>query len=198
MKCIIIATGFLGSGKTTFLKELIEYTLKRNAKIALIVNEIGEIGIDNQYMKQLGFNVWELFGGCVCCTLAAGLENAINQLENDYNPDMIFIEPSGMADPQSALNAISNYGVDRNEIKNYFVFDISRFDMFEEVIFPLIITSIKQADFVLLNKLQYADEKTKKKAYELIKINNPNVEIIEIVTPNLVNQQVKKTLEGLI
>ncbi|NTW72699.1 MAG: GTP-binding protein [Eubacteriaceae bacterium] len=177
---IVLATGFLGSGKTTFIKQLIDDLSSKDTKIALIVNEIGEIGIDNLFMKQLGYNIWELFGGCICCTLSSGLESTLIQLESEYDPELIIIEPSGAADPYNTINALLNHGYPREDIINFFILDMARFDMFVEIMSPLFIGSLKQADVVLINKIKYADEKSLKEADEIISKENEDSTVINI------------------
>ncbi|AOT70991.1 GTP-binding protein [Geosporobacter ferrireducens] len=154
---VLLVFGFLGSGKTTFIIQLAECFARYNKRAALIVNEVGEIGIDNQYMKQLGYNVWEIFGGCICCTLSSSLENTLEELEKNYNPDMIIIEPSGAAEPKTIYDTLVYAGLDQNKIHNFFVLDPTRIDMFEEILSPLLFSSLKLSDIVIINKLDLAD-----------------------------------------
>ena len=74
-----------------------------------MVNEIGEIGIDNQFMRQLDLDVWELFNGCICCTLTADLVTTLQRLDAAYAPDLVIVEPAGAADPKNLLRALPYY-----------------------------------------------------------------------------------------
>ena len=85
MKLLIIA-GFLGSGRTTLLLEVARRLVAVPQKIAIIENEVGEIGIDGKYLHQKGLQVQELFGGCVCCTLSADLVSTLEKIEKLYQP----------------------------------------------------------------------------------------------------------------
>lgn len=164
---VIFISGFLGAGKTTFALKMVEFLSKENLKIALIVNEAGEIGIDNQYFKQLGHNVWELFGGCICCSLSAGLEKTIKELEENYRPDVVIIEPSGAADPNAVYNTLVAY-VEKEQVTNFFILDPTRIEMFEAILAPLLHSSLRLANVVIVNKLNLATADDLKKCKQLI------------------------------
>jgi uroporphyrinogen-III decarboxylase len=87
---LLLFTGFLGSGKTTLVIRLARFAVEHGQKVAILVNEIGEVGIDNQLMRRLDLNVWELLGGCICCTLSADLVSTLQELPAKkclLNPD---------------------------------------------------------------------------------------------------------------
>lgn len=197
MSKIFLVSGFLGSGKTTFIKALVEYFSATELKTALVINEMGEIGIDNRYMKRLGHNIWELFGGCICCTLAAGLVNTLEQLKK-YEPDVILIEPSGEAEPKITIDALINMGIDRSDIKNFFLLDTTRLEMFMAVLQPLIFSSIDEADVILINKSELVDDSTVKEAYKIVQERRPDVLIIKTDKNNLINEDVTGLLEKLL
>lgn len=171
---IVLVSGFLGSGKTTFIVKLVESLAQRKIKAALIVNEAGEIGIDNQYMKHLGYNVWEIFGGCICCTLAVSLEDTLQELEKNYRPDVIIIEPSGAANPETIYNSLSGLGIAKERITNFFILDPTRIEMFLEILAPLLISSLELADCVLINKIDLADWESVEKCRELTVTYGPH------------------------
>jgi G3E family GTPase len=98
MKCIIIG-GFLGSGKTTLIQKLVEHSGKQGQKTAVIVNEIGEIGIDGDTISEGKTEIREITSGCVCCTLRVSMEYTLRNLMASYNPDTVIIEPTGIAFP---------------------------------------------------------------------------------------------------
>jgi len=97
---LIILTGFLGSGKTSFLQHFIEYQTQRHRFVAVIQNEIGEIGLDG---KLLDYTVTEIDEGCVCCSLAGNLKRAVHGILENFSPDYIILETSGLANPLSLL-----------------------------------------------------------------------------------------------
>lgn len=110
MKCIIIG-GFLGSGKTTTIRRLVEHLGKQEQKTAVIVNEIGEIGIDGDTISGGKIETREITSGCVCCTLRISLEYTLRSLMESYNPDTIVIEPTGIAFPEQIKNNIEDMGI---------------------------------------------------------------------------------------
>ncbi|NTW71519.1 MAG: cobalamin biosynthesis protein P47K [Eubacteriaceae bacterium] len=197
MSKIILASGFLGSGKTTFIKELIEYISLKQIKAALIINEVGEIGVDNRYMKQLGYNIWELFGGCICCTLASGLESTLKQLE-EYDPDVIVIEPSGAAEPGITIKALQEFGVHRGDIYNFFILDPTRLDMFLAVLSPLFLASINKADFILVNKIELVDEQVMKDTYNILREQSVDCPVIKIYKDSYMNQELKEKIDNIL
>lgn len=168
---LLIISGFLGSGKTTLIIKLAEAASKEGLKVAILVNEIGEIGIDNQLMRQLDFNVWELLGGCICCTMAGDILETLGKLEKDHTPDLVITEPSGAADPQNLTTALDLYR-GKKALNRYQValLDPLRLDMLMEILTPLTTSTIMNADMVCINKadvatndeLTYAREVTKK------------------------------------
>ena len=87
-----IISGFLGAGKTTFIKELIS-KVYGDEKIVLIENEFGEIGIDGLFMKESGIEVTEMNSGCICCTLVGDFSKALKKVREEFSPDRIIIEP---------------------------------------------------------------------------------------------------------
>jgi len=90
---LLMITGFLGSGKTTLVVELVEAAIAQGQRVAILVNEIGEVGIDDQLLRQLGLNVWEMVNGCICCTLAAEVNpNArviTTSVRKDLSPQLL-------------------------------------------------------------------------------------------------------------
>jgi G3E family GTPase len=100
---LIILTGFLGSGKTSFLQHYIEYQTQRSRFVAVIQNEIGEVGLDG---KLLDYRVTEIDEGCVCCSLVGNLKRAIQGILESFSPDTIILETSGLANPKNLLDEL--------------------------------------------------------------------------------------------
>src|SRR5210317_1406548 len=98
MKLLIIA-GFLGSGKTTLLLQVAKHLAAASKRIAIIENEMGEVGVDGDYLTLEGLHVQELLGGCICCTLAAGLVGTLEKVERLFQPDLVILEATGSARP---------------------------------------------------------------------------------------------------
>ncbi|MDR3562808.1 MAG: GTP-binding protein [Negativicutes bacterium] len=154
---LLLITGFLGSGKTTLVIRLAKAAVAQKQRTAILVNEIGEIGIDNQLMRQLDLNVWELLGGCICCTLSGDLVSTLQQLDGDYHPDLVLLEPSGAADPAGVLRALPYYqGSPLESTRKIAILDPLRLGFLYEVMTPLITSTIEQADLVLVSKCDLA------------------------------------------
>ncbi|HUV25388.1 MAG TPA: GTP-binding protein, partial [Methanomassiliicoccales archaeon] len=94
---MLIVTGFLGVGKTTLILRVIDSIAETGAKVAVIVNDFGEVNVDGKVMEKYGLDVQELSGGCICCTLGVSLIETIRTLALNFKPDLIVMEPSGIA-----------------------------------------------------------------------------------------------------
>ena len=156
MKLLIIA-GFLGSGKTTLLLEVARRLVAVPQKIAIIENEVGEIGIDGKYLHQEGLQVQELFGGCICCTLSADLVSMLQKVEDLFKPAVTIIEPTGLASPGDVLTTVRSCAPMVTDIKLVVLVDATRYKMLYEMLTPLITTQIQLADIVVINKIDRVD-----------------------------------------
>ena len=107
MTKIDIISGFLGAGKTTLIKKLIKEGFE-GEKIVLIENEFGEIGIDGGFLKDAGVQINEMNSGCICCSLVGDFGKALEQVLNDYTPDRIIIEPSGVGKLSDVMKAVAD------------------------------------------------------------------------------------------
>lgn len=107
---IDIISGFLGAGKTTFIKKLIQETFQ-GEKIVLIENEFGEIGVDSGFLQDAGIEIKEMNSGCICCSLVGDFASSLIEVITTYKPERIIIEPSGvgkLSDIEQAIKSISN------------------------------------------------------------------------------------------
>nr|WP_320026052.1 GTP-binding protein [uncultured Acetobacterium sp.] len=191
---LILFTGFLGSGKTSLLLKCAKYLARNKKKCAIIINEIGVIGIDNLQMKKLGYDVWELFGGCICCTLAISLEETIQQLMTDYKIEYILMEPSGAADPTSLYQPLFHSGFTAAQINNIFIMDPTRVEMFEAVLEPYLQSAIPLANHAVINKIDLGSEEEIKKSKQIIIKYNCKVLITEINLNELTENQIEQLL----
>lgn len=154
---LLLLSGFLGSGKTTFLIRVARRAAEAGARSAVVVNEIGEIGIDDHLMRRLGLNVWELASGCICCTLSADLGTTLRLLDEQYRPDLVLLEPSGAADPRNIGPLVSNYGGrPLQSITTATLVDPLRIEALFDVLQPLITAQIQAADVILVSKADVA------------------------------------------
>lgn len=154
---LLLVTGFLGSGKTSLILSLAHAAREAGRRVAVIVNEIGDIGIDNQLMRRLDLDVWELTNGCICCTLTADLVTTLHKLDEGYATELVIVEPSGAAEPANLLRAMPYYrGRPLESMRWIAVLDPLRLPMLLEVLTPLITAGIRQADVLIVSKADIA------------------------------------------
>jgi G3E family GTPase len=204
LKCIILG-GFLGSGKTTVLLSLAEYITGRLATatgrsqstgpaVAIIENEIGDVGIDNLLFEAASYKVTSLFSGCICCTLVSDLTLCVNDLAEEYKPAYIMIEATGMAYPDSIVNTIRKYSSACTEIISIVLVDAERWDENMEALDLMISRQIRNADVLLLNKTDtIIDEKKDVVLAELSAINQ-NARLFAVSARNDSLSDVWKTI----
>ena len=113
MTKIDIISGFLGAGKTTLIRKLIDEALK-GEQLVLIENEFGEIGIDSGFLKDAGVEITEMNSGCICCTLVGDFGKALDEVIAKYNPSRIVIEPSGVGKLSDVIKAVNDI-VEKND-----------------------------------------------------------------------------------
>jgi len=176
---ILVMAGFLGSGKTTAIIGLTEVIREYGLKVAIVVNEIGEIGIDNQVLKQLDFDVWELLSGCICCSLTGDLLQTLDKLASEYDVDLVIVEPSGAANPQQIIDALDTQSATAIEsVFTAVVIDPLRLDGLMEVLEPLISSQIKLADLIIISKADIASADDISKATKTAQNINPKVPLL--------------------
>ena len=190
---LVLLSGFLGSGKTTLVIKLAQEAVKRGQRVAILVNEIGEVGIDDQLMRQLDLNVWELLNGCICCTLSADLVTTLQQLDSEYSSDLVIIEPSGAADSRSILQALPYYrGRPLESMRTISVLDPLRLEMLLEVMTPLIVSQIQHADLVLVSKCDQANPEEVALAHRAAQAHNPAAQVLDFGLENPVDELLSK------
>ncbi|MBR4244022.1 MAG: GTPase [Candidatus Methanomethylophilaceae archaeon] len=153
---VYILGGFLGSGKTTLLMKLASMYTKRGLKTALLVNESGEIGVDGATLKAEGYDAIELPDGCICCSLSGTLQSALTNIEEDIDPDIIIIEPTGLALPHKVKELVRSSGIDSEGTYIIGISDVERFELLVSKKEEFIKRQMMGADFVLINKKDLA------------------------------------------
>jgi G3E family GTPase len=152
---MLIVAGFLGSGKTTLLLSIIERIIARTGKkVVIIVNDFGTVGIDGKIMSKYGLNIKELASGCICCTLGPDLLQTVQDIETEIAPDLLVIEPTGVADPSAIVSAMDFYqGNGIGRIISAVIVDASRFDVILKALGRPLTRQVETADLVLINKM---------------------------------------------
>jgi G3E family GTPase len=159
MKVIIIA-GFLGSGKTTLLLQMAKLFSSASKKTAIIENEIGEVGVDGDYLELEGLKVKQLLGGCICCTLSSGLVETLESLNLNYNPGTVMIEATGAADPKDIAGSLGLCRFKIQGIKIITIVDAGRYEMLMKMMTPLLSSQITAADVIVINKIDSVKSET--------------------------------------
>jgi len=192
---IIIIAGFLGSGKTTLLLSMARQLSTATQQLAIIENEIGEIGIDGQYLNHEGLQVQELLGGCICCTLSMGLIETLEKLNHLYQPALTIVEATGAAYPEAIVDTVRKCRFAVESVHVITLVDAARFDMLMKMMTPLLSAQIRDADTVILNKIdQVAPEVIGQIRQDIRELNTP----AEIHAVSLENQDLNSLMEQLI
>lgn len=173
--------GFLGSGKTTALMKIVDELVKRGDKVAIIVNDVGDISVDAKFIEAHGLKAKEISGGCICCQIAGTFAETVAQIYDTFKPDIIIVEPSGVAIPWG-LKRAAEYAEGKTEViiehaPVITLVDASRIDMLARAVKRLVETQIREADVCFVNKVDIATKEEVKKAEELIRGMNDTAEI---------------------
>jgi G3E family GTPase len=177
---VYILGGFLGSGKTTLLMKLASMYTRRGEKTALLVNESGEIGVDGATLKAEGYDAIELPNGCICCSLSGTLQSALKNIERDIDPDVIIVEPTGLALPHKVKELVRVSMIDADETFIIGVADVQRFEDLIKKKEEFFTMQMSHADFVLINKSDLAKEGQIEEITAWIKDKFPGKPIIAI------------------
>jgi G3E family GTPase len=199
MKIAQIA-GFLGSGKTTLLIEVAKLLVERGKKVAIVVNDVGEINVDFKIIEAYGLKARELSGGCICCEIAGNFANTLSLLYSNFNPDIVIVEPSGVAIPwglkRAAEYSEAEVPVTIEHAPVLTLVDATRIDTLMGTVRRLVVTQVREADVCLVNKVDAAQEEGIARAEELIRSVNPNCEIMRISTHQ--NKGVKEVADIIV
>jgi G3E family GTPase len=181
MKIAQIA-GFLGSGKTTFLIEVAKELVSRGHRIAIIVNDVGDINVDAKFIETYGLKAKEISGGCICCQIAGSFATTVATLYNTFKPDIIIVEPSGVAIPWG-LKRAAEYSEEEMDAKIEHapvvtLVDAVRIDELLNAVRRLVETQIREADIVFINKIDSATPEKIKRCEEFIRTVNTKAKIM--------------------
>ena len=197
MTKVDIFSGFLGAGKTTMIKKLVKEVFA-GKKIVLIENEFGEIGIDGGFLKDAGINITEMNSGCICCSLVGDFGKALKKVADEYHPDRIIIEPSGVGKLSDVRAAVENVADEADLVVNALVTvaDASKIKMYMKNFGEFYNNQIENAGAVILSRTQKLSEEKQLQAAELIREKNPNAVVITTPWDELTGEQIIKAIEG--
>lgn len=196
MTKVDIISGFLGAGKTTFIKELISKVYS-GEKMVLIENEFGEIGVDSRFMQDAGIEVTEMNSGCICCTLVGDFARALKQVVDTYHPDRIIIEPSGVGKLSDVAKAVSDMQEDAQiEVDSLItVVDGKKAKMYMKNFGEFFDNQIEYANTIVLSRTQMMDEAKLKECIELLREKKEEAAIVTTEWDKLSGDMIKAALE---
>ena len=177
---LILVAGFLGSGKTSLILELARRLVTASHQVAVIENEIGDVGIDGRYLADHGVPVRELFGGCVCCSLSVSLVDTLKQLQRSCDPDYVLLEPTGIAQPSDLVATVRRHAPWVNGIRVVTLLDAERYEMLTEVLGPMLGGQIAAADVVAVNKIDAVEPADVERAVADVRALRPSVPLVSI------------------
>ena len=195
MTKIDIFSGFLGAGKTTLIKKLITEAFA-GQQVVLIENEFGEIGIDGGFLKESGIQINELNAGCICCSLVGDFRTALQQVVEQYHPDRILIEPSGVGKLSDVTRAVEGVAEHLDVQLNSFVTvaDVNKVKMYMKNFGEFYDDQISHASCILLSRTQTASEEKIAAAVAMLREKNPTATIVTTAWDHLTGEQILKAM----
>lgn len=179
---IILLSGFLGSGKTTSVVRIGKYFKNKGYSVAVIVNDVADVGVDGQIISENGLESKEMPRGCICCTLKYALEANISLVQAQYEPDILLIEPTGVAFPHRIKEQIEkmDFGSEVSMGPIISILDGGKFDIIMEHSREFILRQTKDADIILLNKRDLIEPERLPDITAAIKEMNPNAQLFSL------------------
>ena len=179
MTKVDIISGFLGAGKTTFIKKLIDQVYA-GEKLVLIENEFGEIGIDGGFLKDAGIEITEMNSGCICCTLVGDFSEALQKVLKEYEPDRVLIEPSGVGKLSDVIKAVEDVKASADIIVNSAttVVDVSKCKMYMKNFGEFFNNQVESAGTIILSRTQNVSDDKVEAAVNMLREHNGEASII--------------------
>lgn len=195
MTKIDVFSGFLGAGKTTLIKKLLKEAYA-GEKLVLIENEFGEIGIDGGFMKDAGIQVTEMNQGCICCSLVGDFGKALAQVLEQFHPDRILIEPSGVGKLSDVLKAVMNVQNDDLVLNTYTtVVDASKIKMYMKNFGEFYKNQVETAKTIILSRSQKLSEDKLAEALAMIRQLNEHATIVTTPWDDINGRQILEAME---
>ena len=196
MTKIDIVSGFLGAGKTTLIKKLLKEALA-GTQTVLIENEFGEIGIDGGFLKDAGIQITEMNSGCICCSLVGDFGAALKKVVEQYHPDRIIIEPSGVGKLSDVIAAVMNVAGEIDLDLNSFVTvaDATKCKMYMKNFGEFYNNQVESANTIILSRTQGMKEEKLAQAVSMIQEKNAKAKIITTPWDELTGEQILAVME---
>ena len=196
MTKIDIFSGFLGAGKTTLIKKLIKDGYQ-NEQLVLIENEFGEIGIDGGFLKEAGIQINEMNSGCICCSLVGDFRQALTKVLEEYHPDRIIIEPSGVGKLSDVIKAVKTVANDEVVLNSFItVADASKCRIYMKNFGEFYNDQIESASTIILSRTQNITDEKLAQALELIREHNKKAAVVTTPWDELTGAQILSATEG--
>ena len=196
MTKIDIISGFLGAGKTTFIKKMIDEAFT-GEKIVLIENEFGEVGIDGGFLKDAGIQITEMNSGCICCSLVGDFGRSLNEVLTKYTPDRVIIEPSGVGKLSDVMKAVCDVAGEIDVVLNgsVTVVDAQKCKMYMKNFGEFFNNQIESAGTIVLSRTDVADADKVAQCVEMIREKNPKAAIVTTPIDKLTGEQLLEIIE---
>ena len=196
MTKIDIISGFLGAGKTTFIKKLLQEAIK-GEQVVLIENEFGQIGIDGGFLKDSGIEIREMNSGCICCSLVGDFGKSLEEVLTKYKPERVIIEPSGVGKLSDVMNAVrdvaKNLDVKLNSAVT--IVDATKCKMYMKNFGEFFNNQIENAGTIVMSRTDVADAKKVHADVDLLREHNKDASIVTTPIDQLTGAQLLKLIE---
>ena len=197
MTKVNVISGFLGAGKTTLIKKLLDEALK-GERIVLIENEFGEIGIDGGFLQESGIEIKEMNSGCICCSLVGDFGTSLKEVLDTYAPERILIEPSGVGKLSDVMKAVQDAMTDRDvQLSSAVaVVDACKCKMYMKNFGEFFINQIEHAGTIVLSRTDKLSEEKLSACVALVREHNAKATIITTPWDALEGKEILETIEG--
>ena len=196
MTKIDVVSGFLGAGKTTLIKKLLQEGFK-GEQVVLIENEFGEIGIDGGFLKDAGIEIKEMNSGCICCSLVGDFGTSLNEVLSKYHPDRILIEPSGVGKLSDVVKAVESANLEDAELNSAVaVVDASKCKLYIKNFGEFFVNQVEHAGTIVLSRTDKMSDEKLKIAVDMLREYNATATIITTPWDQLDGKDIKDTIEG--
>ena len=190
-----IISGFLGAGKTTFIKRLLQTKIK-DEKVVLIENEFGEVSVDSEFLSDSKIDIKELSQGCICCSLQGDFTKSLKEVINTYNPDRVIIEPSGVGKLSDVVKAVKEAELEQDLNSLVCLVDVKKVKMYAKNFGEFFLDQIENAQTVILSRTDVAYNKVEE-ALEIIREHNQKAIVITTPISELSDEDLIRAYEGV-
>ena len=196
MTKIDIISGFLGAGKTTFIKQLLKEAIS-GEKVVLIENEFGEIGIDGGFLRDAGIEIREMNSGCICCSLVGDFGKSLEEVLTKYHPDRVIIEPSGVGKLSDVMKAVRDVASEIEVMLNsaVTVVDVNKCRMYMKNFGEFFNNQIENAGTIILSRTDIAGADKVKAAVTMLREHNADANIVTTPCGQLTGAQLLEIIE---